>query len=287
MPRACSRLRMIASCNRSTYTVQDCPRDSTTLAPHPAARPRLRPVLGALFVIFTLSGFSGLIYESLWTHYLKLFLGHAAYAQALVLAIFMGGLAAGSWLCGRLSARWTNLLRGYALAEGVIGLMALAFHTAFDRSVSLAYTTVIPALGRVEAITAFKWGLAALLILPQSILLGMTFPLMTGGFIRRFPGRPGEALATFYFCNSIGGAVGVLASGFLLIRLVGLPGTGATAGVINLTLAAVVWWLAGRQPEPHFPGNDEPMARATDRRRHAVLLLVAVLTGTASFIYEI
>ena len=38
----------------------------------------------ALLLVFTLSGFSGLIYESVWTHYLRLFLGHAAYAQSLV-----------------------------------------------------------------------------------------------------------------------------------------------------------------------------------------------------------
>src|SRR4051794_6516776 len=46
----------------------------------------------ALIALFAASGFAGLIYESIWTHYLKLFLGHAAYAQTLVLAIFMGGL---------------------------------------------------------------------------------------------------------------------------------------------------------------------------------------------------
>ncbi len=50
------------------------------------------------FAVFTVSGFSGLIYESIWSHYLKLFLGHAAYAQTLVLAIFMGGMAIGSWI---------------------------------------------------------------------------------------------------------------------------------------------------------------------------------------------
>lgn len=37
------------------------------------------------FAVFAISGFSGLIYESIWSHYLKLFLGHAAYAQSLVL----------------------------------------------------------------------------------------------------------------------------------------------------------------------------------------------------------
>jgi len=81
-----------------------------------------RKQLITILFIFTVSGFSGLIYESIWTHYLKLFLGHAAYAQTLVLAIFMGGMALGSWICSRHSVRWNNLLIGYALAEGLIGL---------------------------------------------------------------------------------------------------------------------------------------------------------------------
>ena len=55
----------------------------------------------AFYLLFTASGFAGLIYESIWTHYLKLFLGHAAYAQSLVLVVFMGGMAAGAAWCGR------------------------------------------------------------------------------------------------------------------------------------------------------------------------------------------
>src|SRR5262245_36165711 len=171
------------------------------------------------FAIFALSGFSGLIYESIWTHYLKLFLGHAAYAQTLVLAIFMGGLAVGAGLCSRWSSRWDNLLRGYAVTEGVIGVCALGFHPVFDRVVNLAYTAILPALHTPSAIILCKWWLASLLILPQSILLGMTFPLMSGGCVRRFPNHPGAALATLYFANSLGGAIGVVASGFVLIRL--------------------------------------------------------------------
>ncbi len=45
----------------------------------------MRIPIHVYFVLFVLSGFSGLIYESIWSHYLKLFLGHAAYAQTLVL----------------------------------------------------------------------------------------------------------------------------------------------------------------------------------------------------------
>src|SRR3954466_11931399 len=118
-----------------------------------------RPLLIALFAA---SGFAGLIYESIWTHYLKLFLGHAAYAQTLVLAIFMGGMALGSWICSRYSLRWKNLLVGYALAEGLIGLLAFLFHTAFDQAVLLSYSEVIPHLGSAAFTYAYKWVLSAL-----------------------------------------------------------------------------------------------------------------------------
>ena len=86
---------------------------------------------GAFYVLFTASGFAGLIYESVWTHYLKLFLGHAAYAQSLVLAVFMGGMAAGAAWCGRRSGRIANPLAAYAIVEAAIGLAALVFHDLF------------------------------------------------------------------------------------------------------------------------------------------------------------
>ena len=249
-----------------------------------ASRPSLSLVLT---VVFGLSGFSGLIYESIWTHYLKLFLGHAAYAQTLVLAIFMGGLAVGAWLCSRWSVQWKNLLRGYAITEGVIGACALGFHPVFERVVNLAYATILPAFNSTFAIVSCKWGLASLLILPQSILLGMTFPLMSGGFIRRFPARPGAALAVLYFANSLGGAIGALASGFVLIRLLGLPGTMAVAGLLNIALAGLVWWLAQGGSEPMIAAVAEPTPQVVERAPYRLMLLIALLTGTASFMYEI
>src|SRR3954468_24968722 len=191
----------------------------------------------ALIALFAASGFAGLIYESIWTHYLKLFLGHAAYAQTLVLAIFMGGMAIGSWVAARHGPRVRNLLAAYALTEAAIGVLALVFHDAFVASTAWAYDSSL------LRFTAFKWSLAAALILPQCVLLGMTFPLMTAGLLRRFPDRPGRSVALLYFTNSLGAAVGVLASGFWLVPAVGLPGTVRTAGAINLCVAASVWAL--------------------------------------------
>ena len=217
------------------------------------------------FLLFTVSGFAGLIYESIWSHYLKLFLGHAAYAQTLVLALFMGGMAIGSWLCSRWSQGWKNLLRGYALAEALIGLAALLFHQIFVAATDSAYASILPALGGETSAALFKWTLAGLLILPQSVLLGMTFPLMSAGLIRRYPAAPGESLAMLYFTNSFGAAIGVLASGFVLIEALGLPGTVQAAGAMNLALAAVVWILAGgEEPALAAPatGQGDPWGEA-------------------------
>jgi spermidine synthase len=246
----------------------------------------------ALFLLFTVSGFAGLIYESIWSHYLKLFLGHAAYAQTLVLALYMGGMALGSLAASRLSRRWGNLLRGYAIVEALIGVAALVFHDAFVFVTDASYESILPALGSDVAAAGFKWALAGLMILPQSIALGMTFPLMSAGLLRRHPERPGEALALLYFTNSLGAAIGVLASGFVLIDTLGLPGTIRVAGVINLALAAVVWAIApGRDPEPERAAA-ATLARRVETRSGGdapwrLMLIVAFLTGAASFIYEI
>ena len=239
------------------------------------------------YVLFTVSGFAGLIYQSIWSHYLKLFLGHAAYAQTLVLAIFMGGMALGSWLCSRYSLRWRNLLVGYAVAEGVIGLFALVFHRVFVGATDFAFDQVMPALGNPLAVHAFKWTFSALLILPQSVLLGMTFPLMSAGLIRGYPEGSGSAIAMLYFTNSLGAAVGVLASGFFLIALVGLPGTMLTAAIMNILLALVVWLIAKDMaftPPPPTASGESGRARP---RGYTLMLAVALLTGAASFIYEI
>jgi predicted membrane-bound spermidine synthase len=239
-----------------------------------------------LYLLFTVSGFSGLIYESIWSHYLKLFLGHAAYAQTLVLAIFMGGMAIGSWLAGRYSVRWRNLLLGYALIEGVIGLCALVFHGVFVSATDLAYSAIIPKIGSPWAVDLFKWSLAGSLILPQSVLLGATFPLMSAGLIRRFPAESGTSLSMLYFTNSLGAAVGVLVSGFVLMNAVGLPGTILTAGLINISLALVVWSLVRNTSEK--PGRATPQKTANgDVHSWRLLLAASLFTGAASFMYEI
>lgn len=237
-------------------------------------------------LIFFASGFAGLIYESIWTHYLKLFLGHAAYAQTLVLGIFMGGMAIGAALAAGRTARLARPLRLYAGVEALIGLLAIGFHPVFTHALDAFYALALAGGVSGAALPALKWGLAALLILPQSILLGATFPLFAAAATRRVDAAsPGRAIATLYFANSIGGALGILLSGFVLIPALGLPGTITVAGLLNFLIAIAALKRAAGADER--PGAPVATPDGCFGRLGYLLVAVAFLTGASSFIYEI
>ena len=138
---------------------------------------------GAFYVLFTASGFAGLIYESIWTHYLKLFLGHAAYAQSLVLDRVHGRHGGRRLRCARgfrarIAQPAARLRRGGSGGRPARARLPPGVRRARPTG---AYASLLPALGSEGGGARGKLALSCLLILPQSLLLGATFPLMSAG----------------------------------------------------------------------------------------------------------
>ncbi len=255
-----------------------------------------KPFLFITFVLFFLSGIAGLIYESIWSHYLKLFVGHAAYSQTLVLMIYMGGMALGAWFVSLYSHKIRNLLIGFAAAEIMLGIAALIFHPVFVSYLSLSYNTIIPALDSAFLTSAYKWITASLMILPQTILLGATFPLLTGGIVRQFKDNPGHSISVLYFVNSLGGAFGVLLSGYYLVARFSMPGTIIAAGIMDIVVASGVIFLclAARKPKGKTAEKKSKKSSAPTLvppkpmdKESKLMLVVAFSTAASSFIYEI
>lgn len=221
---------------------------------------------------FLLSGIAGLVYEVLWSRYLGLFVGHAAYAQVLVLGVYLGGMGVGALAISDLSKRLADPLRGYAAAEAILAVFGLLFHPLFVLATKLSYDVVFPAVGSAAAVGATRWAVAGLLILPQAIVLGATFPLMAAGLVRGDDVHPGKGVATAYLLNTLGGALGVILAGFFFIGWFGLAGTSVVAALLNLAAAGLV--LHARRGEsvggvtadeatraaPASGANDEPVA---------------------------
>jgi spermidine synthase len=200
-----------------------------------------------------LTGFAGLVYEVTWQKYLATLLGSHGEATAAVLAIFLGGLALGYSLFGRLTRRMVvrgrergrspRLLYAYALVESGIGLYALAFPLLFG--LAQAFSLIAPAgpLG-----FAFDVVLAALLIGPPTVAMGATIPILTlalAGDVEHST----RVHAWVYGFNTFGAFAGALAAGFVLIPWLGLDGVMWSMACVNLVSAAIFAQLDRRAPE--------------------------------------
>ena len=74
------------------------------------------------FVLFFLSGLSSLVLEVAWVRQFSLTLGNTVLSTTAVLAAFMGGLALGSFLAGRVApAQGAMLDPGAPIRIGMIG----------------------------------------------------------------------------------------------------------------------------------------------------------------------
>ncbi|TAJ44346.1 MAG: spermidine synthase, partial [Chitinophagaceae bacterium] len=176
----------------------------------------------------------------------------------------------------------------YAGIEALLGVAALLFDGVFRLMQGWLFDSVIPGLDAGWTIDVVKWGAAVALTLPQAIMLGATFPLMSAGLLRLHPDAPGSSLSWLYFTNSLGASIGVLASGFYLVGKVGLPGTILTAGLVNFALAGAVYLserVTGFAPTPALQPQSGPSSVIPAAVR--AMLLTAFLTGAASFLYEI
>jgi spermidine synthase len=159
-----------------------------------------RAVRRALVLCFFASGAAGLVYQVLWTRQLSLIFGVTTYAVATVLATFMGGLALGSWVLGRMVDRRPNALAWYALLELGIGLYALLVTPLFQ-----ALTGPYIALHRLDVsyatLAALRALLAALVLLPPTTLMGGTFPALTRYWVQS-AADIGRGTGLLYFLNT-------------------------------------------------------------------------------------
>src|SRR5688572_24512772 len=132
-------------------------------------------------VLLALSGFSALVYQTLWLRMLGLTFGVTIYAASTVLAAFMAGLAIGSALAARFAERTINPVRWFGLAELLIGLLGLTSLGLLGLLVE-AYSRLYPSVAdSVTTLTAIRFvGAWALLLLPTT-LMGVTFPLVVQG----------------------------------------------------------------------------------------------------------
>jgi predicted membrane-bound spermidine synthase len=104
-----------------------------------------------------------------------------------------------------------------------------------------------------------------------------------------------RVLGGLYFANSIGAGFGALASTFVIMPRVGLPGTILAAAALNIVAAMIALALSkleegesveGEKTAPPAARHAVPETKRTSALQR-ILLAAAAITGATSFVYEI
>jgi predicted membrane-bound spermidine synthase len=238
-------------------------------------------------LLFTvLTGAAALVYEVAWQKYFATLLGSHSEATAAVLAIFLGGLAAGYELFGRLTRRLVaeargrgrpaRLLLAYGLVEAGIGVYALCFPTLFG--VAQRASLLVPP-GHAGLAFAFDVGLTALLIGPPTVLMGGTIPVLTLALAGDLE-RATRVHAWVYGFNTVGAFLGALLGGFWLVPRLGLDGAVYATALVNL-VAGGVFAALDRYARGVAPDLAAAGAPSGPVPRFAAYASVALLAGFA------
>lgn len=247
--------------------------------------------LFAILAAFFLSGLSALIYETIWVRLLSLIFGNTTVAVSAVLASFMAGLAAGSYISGK-------SFGGLSGRRLLIVFMALEALTASSAALTLPASKFLQSVALNSGILSIPYGLQSLiwfalsfpLLLIPTACMGATLPILAKwSSMYSAASNPDKHLGLLYGINTLGGAAGAALSGFMLIPALGYINTVLFAGSINFLSAAVVYF-SSRLRQVRNGGLPAAAADPVYSKKEispsaAAMLLFA--TGAAAMICEV
>ncbi len=230
-----------------------------------------------LLVLALLSGAAALSLELLWARQLALTFGSSHYAVTTTLAGFLLGMGVGSFFGGRVADRVHKPILWLAGAEVTLAILGPLLTVGLIRLPDLA-ARLLPDVSITDPTAVLsRFVLALVVMLPATILMGATFPLMA----RSISGGPSalhRALPLLYGINTLGGVFGVVFSSFYLLPNFGVLGIAAAAATSNVAAAVLGLWIsrhAGSQPDT------TAVQPRTVRPDGSLFLLLAGLSGGA------
>jgi len=252
---------------------------------------RSKPAL-AYSVLFFLSGTTGLIYELLWVRVLFQSFGSTIQSVTTVVAAYMGGLGLGAWLFGRIADRSQRPAVLYGWLEIAIG----AFGVISPLVLGLAHWIYIGTAGALAlqggASVALRFGLAALVLLIPTTLMGGTLPVLTRALMGDDRGLLKPSLGRLYGLNTLGAMMGTALAGFFLIEFVGVRASLWVTALLNVAIGFAAIHLGRDQQQVveaqsfHHPPPPLPSPSPSTALHNLALVLLG-LTAFASLLNEI
>ncbi len=234
--------------------------------------------------LFFFSGLISLIFQVVWLKKLVLVFGNTVWAVSTLLTAFMGGLAIGSWLFGRIADRTASPLKVYGILEGFIGCYGIASLLIFNK-LPLLYVPLYSLSGGDNVMMGiFKFLIALLILLLPTVCMGGTLPLLARRFTRDMKAA-GSNIGGLYTINTFGAVCGTFLSGFFLIPFLGLRITAFIACLISFIILTAAFLLT-KGEKAGFPREGLFKVEHKKISKHWILWVYFVC-GFAALAYEV
>jgi spermidine synthase len=235
----------------------------------------------AIVFLYFCSGISALIYEIIWARMLGLVVGTAVTAWASILVAYMGGMAFGSFLGGRIADRAPYPLLLFAVCEFGIGLTGILSPSLFYgiRQLSIA----LPQFSGLQILISIMG-----LIIP-TIFMGATFPLISRVVIKEKQSTA-RTIALIYSANVFGAITGTVLAGFFLMPVYGMALSVRSAAILNFIIVFLSLAIY-KNYEANNKGSDSirEMETSTDGKGNPLWLfpIVLVCSGFCTMAFEV
>jgi len=226
-----------------------------------------------LYMLFSISGALGLLYQVIWARMLVLIFGNTTYSTTTVLSVFMGGLALGSSFFGWLSDKKTNNLQLWGILEFFIGLSALLVVVIFPY-VNIFYT----------GSTFMRFIISALLILPPTFFMGGTLPVLIRHLNRN---NLAATVSKLYFVNTLGAFIGTLITAFILLEILGMGLTVLFAAWANISLGLMSFTIKLKNNKSQILNKTIKKKTNYSKTTIIFIMLSFFMSGAISLSYEI
>ncbi|HEY9789664.1 MAG TPA: fused MFS/spermidine synthase [Candidatus Obscuribacterales bacterium] len=260
-------------------------------------------LFGAIVLLFFASGLSSLIYQVVWTRMLVLVFGATSFATSTVLAVFMGGLALGSFLAGRVSDRLKQPLLWYGVLEAVIGLWALLTPSLFTAATPVYKLIWQHTHASIVPFSLLRFVCTGIILLVPTTCMGATLPLLAR-HVTNALSNVGSRVGTLYAVNTLGAVVGAVTTGFMLLPALGLSATTMMAAGVNFALlvGVLLLRLVSGETTPSestlaesdgVPPGVSPLTEAAivsgaaNKRAVALTLAAFAISGGIAMTYEV
>ncbi|MBD3170080.1 MAG: MFS transporter [candidate division Zixibacteria bacterium] len=240
------------------------------------------------YLMFFITGATGLIYETTFARQLQLTFGSTIAAVSVVVAVFFGGMALGAYSLGRLADKH-HPFKVYGFLEIMSGAAAVTavIIVPYIRDIyALIYPVLPDSMAFKSAIRAI---LAIIVLLPLTVLIGATLPALSKGVTRQFNKRFSN-IGGLYGLNTFGAALGCLLCGFILLEYLGYRVSVIGASAINLAIGIIALNLAPKlntESPVQARSGKEAGAKEKLKPRQVLILIIAGFSGLTALGYEI